>query len=394
MGNDTAEKDDVSLEIAPISIATAATMFPGQPLDVACAGAAFTEKANNGRSKVPELQDFVDPAAREKEVNVYSLMRAWTDTKDADRNKLPLTVKAALIDGATYLAENNPYGMSLHAKAGDPVLEGADGLSQVYKSFHLRDDPQFRRDALIATADTLEAISQIPNVKDIETKWPKMDIPSKIEFLQQVHNIHASIRGYDPVLVSTFSEPRPAAPKQNNGENKNITPTASMAQAGEESIDFNTWVDPENSKAGPVGFVSFAEEINTILHEGSHIYDDQIRRVGDKSDYKMSEISYEHQNDILATRDYSKVIVGSRRGAGYLDSSEVDDETYRSNPTEDHAFYVGDMVGKYFSLSAKARENYIPSLRFEAKKLDDLIDINNKLSQEAVQKPDMTCPSQ
>lgn len=347
--------------------AEAASNFPGEPMLLACTGTLFQEKYDRELKRAndmvsPEYGSFSEDERKRFGPHLARLA-AWKELDIWDRNNLPMTIKAEIINSFTFMREGHKGILEKFEQERGYHLQNTDALAKLYQSVHLEKDPYFKRDALKTLADTLDKILKLPELSHMQENWGTLPPDDKIAFLQKIHNIHATSLGVSPVHVGTFTK-EPFYPDSS----KKSEPTYTTMQMSQDEIRVNMWVNPNSPNTDPIGLADFSNAMKSILHEGSHVKDGDL-----------------HNSQSPGMRaGYEGIFLGSKRGAdSYLNAEKSGEAAYRSNPTEVHAFFVEEMAGEFFEITdPDLRSNYIAGLRAQAWEQEKRIQRDHDESQE------------
>lgn len=360
--------------------AEAAGNFPGESIKSACAGTSFQEKFDAELRIIndpnnPKYKKWFLPEDLKEFGPHFALLAAWSQSNILEQENLPMSVKAQIVDSLTFLKAEYMYVLVRFEKETGYPVKDTDVLVNLYKSVRLENDPYFRRDTLRTVAKTLDAVSQLPELKRVQDNWATMPTEDKIAFLQKVHNIHAGVIGGEPYHVATFTQHPFTTTEEDSKQSSD--PDVPLMRAGSGMIEVNMWVNPKHPERGPVGLWDLAECMDSILHEGSHVQDDYLHR---KQAQEMKD-------------GYEGIFLGSRRAVAYLSSRDAGMQGYRSNPTEVHAYYVGGLVGEFFRIEdPDEQSNYIAGLRAQAWQAEQEI-INNHTASQDARRPNKADPA-
>lgn len=350
-----------------ITYEQAASNFPGEAMPLACAGTFFQNKYD---AELQRLKDINSPEYRhlsedERERFGPHLARlaAWVEMDTSDQDKLPMTTKAEIINSFVLMREDHKGILEKFEQERGYHLQNTDALAKLYQSVHLEEDPRFKRDTLKTLADTLDKILKLPELSHMQENWITILPDDKIDFLQKVHNIHATSLGVSPVHIGTFTE-EPFYPD----DSRTGPPLYTSMKVTQDRIEINVWVQL-SPNIGPVGLYDFSRCMGKILHEGAHLKDEKL---------------YNEQKISGMSPGYEGILFGSTRGVdSYLKVNESGEAAYRSNPTEAHAFFVGEMAEEFFEITdPDMMSNYIAGLRAQAWEQEKRIQRDNERSHE------------
>lgn len=333
-----------------ITYAQAASNFPGEAMPLACAGTFFQDKYDAELQRLKDINSpeysYLSEDERERFGPHLARLAAWVDMDTSDQDKLPMTTKAEIINSFVLMRGDHTRILESFEQERGYQLQSTDALTKLYQSVHLEKDPYFKRDTLKTLADTLDKISQLPELAHMQKNWDTISPDDKIAFLQKVHNIHATSLGVSPVHIGTFIE-EPFYPDNSRKGN----PLYTFMRSAQDRIEVNVWVQT-SPNIGPVGLYGFSRCMDNLLHEGIHLKDEKL---------------YNEQSSGMRA-GYEGIFWGSKRSVNsYLKAEESGVAAYLSNPTEVHAFFVGEMAEKFFEITnPDMRSNYIAGLRAQA----------------------------
>jgi hypothetical protein len=234
----------------------------------------------------------------------------------------------ALVDGAAdqvqAMADDDLAALSSDQKnklvedltmGGRPSGEAQEALRKVYRSMAM--DPAFRAEENARIGDIARSLAGDEDLQAAQANWKSLKPQEKVGALQKVLDAQSQAYGIDPPEVEMFDEEKTPDGLIKSGSYK------------DGKIRVNTNADS--------AFNDFDSAVDLIAHENAHAYQDALVERLNSGELQPGDPEYAQ----------AKTFASNKRDGAYIRmDSPADEQDYRMQPMEDHAFDTGQRLSK------------------------------------------------